>query len=384
MKKTIADDIMKKNKSRFSKLTTPVKIARTPLYKKKFSFGFKKDFSKNLKTKIKVKVDTNFNASVKGTIIFVAALAIYYLAINLYYSGENFAQKADESFMQGDYFKTAQYYRKAISLKYTSADIYEKYGISLIKTGNYVLAESNLKKALALSPESPTALYNLANAMYLNACLVKLSEPSNEEVTEAFIESAYYLKEAIRVDPKMKEAYVLIGLCYREVGQYQEALFWYNKAVELFSKVEFYNLMGRTLVEETKYSDAIEVYRRAIDYDKDSFITYYNIGEAYTKINDINSAMQSYEKAIELNPDYVESYIKIGGIYMDNQQYEEALQWFIEALKVRPENAQANFFAGITAKSLNRTNEAVEYLKKAAYYGNDAAVNLLQNMEIDW
>jgi tetratricopeptide (TPR) repeat protein len=384
MKTKSAEHIMQENKKRFSKLENAAKIdVKKPLYKKHFKpFNFKKDPSKKLKTKIKLNVDKNFNLSVKATILFVLVLALYYALTNLFYSSQDMVRKADQYYALEDYFEAAKYYDKAIKLNSSSYGVYQNYGLSLMKLGNYNLAIEDFKKSLELDGQNPHAFYNLANAVYFNARSQKITPENKAAVYQSFMEAAGYLKQAINLDPKMKEAYVLIGLCYRLSEQYSEAVFWYNKALNLFPRAEFYNLIGHTFMDEKKYNEAAMYYRRAVDNDPSQFISYYNLGEAFAKLNDFNSALQNYKRALELDPDFTEGYIKTGQLYLDRQRYDEALAWFLEALKKNPDNMEASYFAGIAYESLGQKEEAEQYLRKAAYFGSDAALDLLQNMGI--
>lgn len=63
----------------------------------------------------------------------------------------------------------------------------------------------------------------------------------------------------------------------------------FNKANELYA--------------ETKYNEAIEIYEQLINEDMHSTDIYFNLGNAYYKVNNIPAAILNYEKALKLQPD---------------------------------------------------------------------------------
>ncbi|MDR2860620.1 MAG: tetratricopeptide repeat protein [Elusimicrobiota bacterium] len=380
MKKNASEHIMNRNKGRFEKLTNPPKIDKSkPLYKKKGLarfFNVERDPSKVMNKKIQIGTDYNFNTSVKITVCFVLVLSLVYVFLNLSYSGAILAQKADKYYAEENYSNAAKYYDKAIRLDFSTPEVLRNYAFVLAKLQNYDYAIDKLTAALEQDPKSSDILYDLANVIYLKG------KRSND--FDLFIRAANYLKEAISLSPSKEESYLLISLCYRSAGQYQEARQWYNKALTIKesskTRAEFYNLIGHTFAEEEKYSEAIGYYRRALETDPAYFAAYISIGDTYNKLNDMNSALQNYKRVVDANPNFIDGYIRMGNLYFERQRYEESAQWYLAALKINPDNIDANYLLGLAYKNLGRNDEAVEYLKNAAYYGKDDAIDELKNI----
>lgn len=64
---------------------------------------------------------------------------------------------------------------------------------------------------------------------------------------------------------------------------------------ELFTK-------ANALYKDGKYKDAIELYQQIKDKGNVSSELYYNLGNAYYKLNKVASTIYNYEKALKLNP----------------------------------------------------------------------------------
>ena len=63
-----------------------------------------------------------------------------------------------------------------------------------------------------------------------------------------------------------------------------------------------YIVQANKAYSDANYSDAIDLYEKVTENGFESPELYYNIGNAYFKINDLPSAILFYEKSLKLNP----------------------------------------------------------------------------------
>ncbi|MEP2936402.1 MAG: tetratricopeptide repeat protein [Gilvibacter sp.] len=68
------------------------------------------------------------------------------------------------------------------------------------------------------------------------------------------------------------------------------------QVTDLFNK-------GKELYKAESYEQAIEAWKTVIDKGQHSASLYYNIGNAYYKLNQVAPSIYYYEKALQLNPD---------------------------------------------------------------------------------
>ena len=59
---------------------------------------------------------------------------------------------------------------------------------------------------------------------------------------------------------------------------------------------------ANNLYKNGNYTEAIDTYKKIIDKDKISADVYYNLGNAYYKLNKVAPAIYNYEKALKINP----------------------------------------------------------------------------------
>nr|2AVP_A Chain A, synthetic consensus TPR protein [Methanothrix harundinacea 6Ac] len=63
----------------------------------------------------------------------------------------------------------------------------------------------------------------------------------------------------------------------------------------------WYNL-GNAYYKQGDYDEAIEYYQKALELDPRSAEAWYNLGNAYYKQGDYDEAIEYYQKALELDP----------------------------------------------------------------------------------
>jgi len=117
----------------------------------------------------------------------------------------------------------------------------------------HLTARIYFKLALKQQPRSPLLATNLGYSFYLSG-QYNLAER--------------YLKQAIEYSPAFERAWTNLGLVYARKGQYNQALISFE---QVMSPAEALNDLGYYLLLERKYTQAIELFRRAIDSSSQYF-----------------------------------------------------------------------------------------------------------------
>jgi tetratricopeptide (TPR) repeat protein len=152
-------------------------------------------------------------------------------------------------------------------------------------------------------------------------------------------------------DPKgAATAYNFIGVSYKEMGNFPDALNAYLKGLEIAEKnsldrlkVNLYDNIGNVYAERGDRKTALEYFQKAINAlpdkkNKRILQTYNNIAVVYAENGDLKNAQNYFQKVYDLakvNSDLynMEGPIgNIGNIYMMQGNYPEALSHFNEAL----------------------------------------------------
>jgi tetratricopeptide (TPR) repeat protein len=224
-------------------------------------------------------------------------------------------------------------------------------------TDDVLRAQSQFKYIIKKDSKNPKALVGLATSYSFFQ--------DNEKAFK-------YINQALRIDPKFRDAYLVKGSIYRNLGNFERAVSSYETAVQqdpdftvgylwlgsLYEMkqnpicIEYYTTAYRL---EPKNPDVIyslayakqvfgkekaatTLYRKMIRLDSTYYDAYFQIG--YLKQfseEDLDSALFYYSKVVKIEPRHVESYHNIGLIYEERKDITNALFSYAKALKNNPD-----------------------------------------------
>ena len=319
-------------------------------------------------------IKRNFIFSLLITIIFISLCLVYYKKQNEKYNIDGFTHKASHYFKNENYFQAIRYYKKLILMGSKDEKTYTNIAISLLRLGYYQKAINHLLTIEKEMSPSSEIYYLLAYSHFL-----KIKESKNKNDFKLPI---LYLEKSIDADSRNKNAYILLGRIYEDTNMYENARKCYRKALfeDMDNSIEFYGLIANTYFKEDKFEEAIKYYNKAIENNKNYISAYYNIAEIYKKQKDFDKAKEYYEKTIQISPDYIYPYYQIGNLYFDKKEYDIAIDWYKKALEIEPNEELVNYYIGIAYKEQKNLKSAIEHLKLAAYCGNDDAVKELRKL----
>lgn len=124
-------------------------------------------------------------------------------------------------------------------------------------------------------------------------------------------------------------------------------------------------LLGEILFETQMYKEAVNVYQEALKYNPNSYDLNYNLGMAYTMLNDFQSAKICYEKAASINTIAYLAKYNLAEIALIYKEIEEAQKRFLEA--VEDEELSADSYYELSKISLikNDKDNAIKYINVA-------------------
>lgn len=189
-----------------------------------------------------------------------------------------------------------------------------------------------------------------------------------------FENSFKFINQALRINPKYRDAYVLKGSNYRMLGNIELTKSSYETAVQQDPDFfEAYIMLGSLYEAEGDklclqyYTTALQLrpgnmdavyalayakegfgdieeaknlYREMASDTADYYVERGLFHQGYIKQfseNDIDSAMYFYNSALTTNPKYVEAWHNLGLCYIEKGDKSRALQSFSKALKYNPD-----------------------------------------------
>lgn len=122
------------------------------------------------------------------------------------------------------------------------------------------------------------------------------------------------------------------------------------------AQAEAFKLAGNESFKKGEWEEAVEWYTKAIDLDPDDRVFYSNRSAAYLKIGDAKSkALKDAEKCMELGKTWPKAYSRLGAAQHALRRFEAAVETFKAGLLLEPGNK--GLIDGIAAAELGIESE---------------------------
>ena len=140
--------------------------------------------------------------------------------------------------------------------------------------------------------------YRSLTMLVLFGCLSMLSACTPAELTP--VQKAYF-DQAIQQDPNNALNYWKRAAAYREAGQHWRAIEDYSRAIELDpSNQKVFNGRGACYYKLALLERSIEDYSHAIELDSNYATPYYNLANAWGRLERLYQACKNMRKACDL------------------------------------------------------------------------------------
>jgi tetratricopeptide (TPR) repeat protein len=233
----------------------------------------------------------------------------------------------------------------------------------------------------------------------LGAVLLKMGQfDKSQQIYEALLDQTTDESEKAPI-------YGQIALAKDNQGEYEEAITFYGKTIEIYKKTfppshlnfaSTYNNIGEVYRKMGDYPKALSYYEKALEIRKQSLppnhpdlaSSYNNIGTVYYSMDDYPKALSYYEKALEIrkqslppnHPDSASSYNNIGTVYYSMDDYSKALSYYEKALEIRkqslppnhPDLASSDKNIGLLYEKKGDYSKARSFLERAMNIGQQS------------
>ncbi len=120
-------------------------------------------------------------------------------------------------------------------------------------------------------------------------------------------------------------------------GNFEKAIELYKKAIELNKQYSLaYNGLGAALHKKGDLPNAIKQYNNAIQLHPNEAIYNFNLGIALYEKGDIQETKIHFRNAIELDPRFTQAYYNLGLIYYNQGNWKYSENCVVKALEVTP------------------------------------------------
>jgi superkiller protein 3 len=256
-----------------------------------------------------------------------------------------------------EFDKAISMYRKLLSYYPNYTPALFNLGLAYRKNGQDKEAQRAYEKLLEYDPENIGALKNLG-VLYGNEgnheLAIQLYEDGIDRAvhdpelrfnlaiqfleTDNYLDAVAQLNKAIQLDPDYRKAYEKLLEITAEFGTKKNIL----AARSLFYERYITNpdsayVLAREWHREDMFSQAIEWYKKTIEYGKDDDWSYYWMGRAYHESANLEKARVFYNAALDEDPEHKFSHLRLAEIFEKQSENEQAIFHYRKVLEIDPD-----------------------------------------------
>lgn len=307
------------------------------------------------------------------------------------------AIRADVYYKQGNAYDNAgqwdnsiQFYERALQLAPDQDFYYLFLGRAVLekakaattaqeRDGWLKQAEQVLQEARSINPLNTDHTANLGRLYRTWAELLRAPNEAAQR-TEMYQKSLSAYQEAVKLSPNNAQLWNEWGLVYQLMGNMDEALTKYQRSLELdksFSqtylllgdtnrtKGDAYRTSGDTEKANSSNAQAIEAYKKALEFDPNSVQAHSALGFVYSQQGRLPEAIQENLAVLKIAPNDQSSMRNLTLLYAQNNEPDKAAAAAEGAIKLNPNDSAMHLHLAGLYVQLNRSNDAVTQVQSA-------------------
>ncbi|MFD1161016.1 MULTISPECIES: tetratricopeptide repeat protein [Hwangdonia] len=308
---------------------------------------------------------------------------------------------ADSLFAHGNYSKAIAQYK----VYDNPPEVYHKIAKAYIAIGNYDEALINYEKGVETNPKNTLLKYDFGKFLYRTENFKRAAEIFNklvytdyknpnfhyelglslEQLKDSTAQNRFF--SAFQLDSthqkaiykiarhhlkkghnKLADKYIDIGLSsyknnkqlislkaqnYYVRNQYENAIVWFEKLLELGESSEFiHEKLSLSYAQLYEFEKAIIQRELALQFSPKDATSIYVIGTYYEKIDDFKNAEKYISKALSILDKPLDAeYAKLATVLNRQKKYKEGIEALKKAVKENPANEFSSFHLAITLEA---------------------------------
>ena len=180
--------------------------------------------------------------------------------------------------------------------------------------------------------------------------LLKLAEFQN--ILKQYDESIKTCLRVLDIDPLYAEAYLMVGINYRDLKDTVNAILSLQKATAYDDKLSDGWILQARLNSMKNNAYAEKCLSNAYKIDSNSIPTLHAMADFYQDQQPLKS-LHYYEKMVSLDPIYLEAIINAGIIYFSLDSFTKALEHFNILCERDPANSLFYYHRGTVKEAMN-------------------------------
>jgi len=123
------------------------------------------------------------------------------------------------------------------------------------------------------------------------------------------------MQQSLKLNPDQAPGWHALGVTYIQLKKYPDAVTAISKAIKLNpNQPTYYNNLAAAYAEMARWQDAFNTLNDEKDLveKSDNAMIWYNLGNAYARLEQAAPAVDAYQHAVKLNPDWAQAWTNLG------------------------------------------------------------------------
>lgn len=250
------------------------------------------------------------------------------------------ARAGEQLLLGGKYKEASDAFWKGLNKN--SKDVSSLCGLGFTQAIQFKLdaAAQQFQKALKVDPKYPMA--------HVGQAYVTLNKLQTSNMTilrqrdSLLANAASECQFALRQEPGLPEALVVLGMVQKEQGRFADAIQSYSKAIDGDPKFGMaYTQRGIVELAQNNWAAAESDFKQAISIRSSNSTAHFGLGRVYIGEGNIDAALKELNTAAYLNTNSAPVQIALGDAYRLQGNTTAAIAAYNKAIAIKSENEQA-------------------------------------------
>ena len=170
------------------------------------------------------------------------------------------------------------------------------------------------------------------------------------------------LKKILAHSPDNPGALGQLSQLYLDEGHPEQAIALLKDAVESSQDADLYDLLGNAYTKTHDNGKAEAAYAQAVKMDPDEANHRKGLAQAYLSDEKYDKALAQYQKLSQMEPDNAENYLRISQIYRHMNQLDKSQAALEQAKKYAPDNVEVLYNEALLDEAQARYKDAIQVL----------------------
>ncbi|XP_022651347.1 cell division cycle protein 27 homolog isoform X2 [Varroa jacobsoni] len=174
---------------------------------------------------------------------------------------------------------------------------------------------------------------------------------------------SYLAQTLVELEPNAPQTLCALGNCFSRQKLHSQAVEQLEKACRLHPRFQYaFTLLGHEYANNEELEKAMQVYRRALAVNANSYLVWSGLASVYMKQEQYSISEGHWRKAIQLNPENPTLLVHLGVALHQQSKSAEAVRVLSRAIHLEPKFALAKFHRATSYLAMDKCQEALSDL----------------------